>query len=299
MSTKQIHICWTIDCEASQKSISDIGLGIRSVRGFVDAIHAAGMKATLYVLPSDASAYPQLLRSIADEGAEIGLHYHPQEAGFDDYCGAYTSEEQYAMYEEAVCQFSNCLGFSPRTFRTGSCSANDATFKVTEELGFTSCSHSMPGRNMVNLRSSWVNSPMHVHRTHPANRLLEGDSDLIEVPITTDPESMMWSGGHPQDLRVELFDAKNQRYLIEKVLVREKARCVHTKAMVTLTHNIFEYSDQSDFRTQTMKQMLTDLVHLADQNSVELIPSTVSEVASAFRNSAVEEKSVATVDMTY
>ncbi len=279
-----ICICWTLDCEATQHSIADVELGRRSVRGFVDMVLEANMKATLFVLPSDARAYPQLLRPLIEEGVEIGLHFHPEEEGYSDHCGAHSAENQRLMYRDAIRQFADALGFEPTTFRTGSCSANDATFSVTAELGFTSCSHSMPGRNMPALRSNWVGAPAHVHFAHPANRLLEGGLDLVEVPVTTDPDSMLWSGGHPQDLRVELFDAKNQRYLIDKVITREKKRPQLVKAIVALSHNIFEYSNPNDFRRQTLQQMLADCWALADKHEVVLRPATIGEIAMNYRS---------------
>ena len=114
-----IHVCWTIDCEATQKAIDDTALGIRSLRGFSDLLLENGCAGTLFVVPGDARAFPALLRELAGNGLQIGLHFHLQ------------------------------------------------------ELGFTSCSHSMPGRNLPGLRSNWVNAPLSVHSTHRANRLLE------------------------------------------------------------------------------------------------------------------------------
>jgi peptidoglycan/xylan/chitin deacetylase (PgdA/CDA1 family) len=283
MFRTEVHICWTIDCEATQQGIANPELGRRSVRGFVDVVTAAGMRPTLFVLPGDATAYPQLLRQLAAEGVEIGLHFHPQEDGYDDYCGSFTAEEQYAMYSRARAQLADAIGFEPFAFRTGSCSANDATFPVTAELGFSACSHSMPGRNLIHLRSSWAGASARVHYAHAANRLLEGELDLVEVPISTDPDSMLWSGGHPQDLRVELFDAKNQRYLIDKLIQREKASDGPCKAIVALTHNVFQFGDPSDFRGQTLGQMLADMAQLAERHEVLLRPSTISEVAAAYR----------------
>lgn len=282
-----IHVCWTIDCEATQEAIDDTALGIRSLRGFCDLLLANGCAGTLFVVPGDARAYPALLREVAGAGLQIGLHYHPQEEGYGDYCGAYTADEQYAMYRRAREQFADAVGFVPETFRTGNCSANDSTFPVTENLGFTSCSHSMPGRNLPGLRSNWVNAPLSVHSAHRANRLLEGDMNLVEVPVTTDPDSMLWSGGHPQDLRVELFDAKNHRYMIDKVLRREQARPPGlVRTLVVLTHNIFDYSDLADFRRQTLQQMIRDLGHLAEQKGIDLIPSTIGAAAKAHRRTA-------------
>lgn len=281
----EIYVCWTLDCEATQRAVNDVKLGCRSARGFVDLTMAAGMKATLFVLPGDARAYPKLLNKFAEEGVEIGLHYHPQEEGYVDFCGAYAAEQQREMYRTALRQFADAVGFEPRTFRTGSCSANDATFPITADLGFTSCSHSMPGRKMTTLRSNWSGAPDYVHYAHPANRLLEGELDLVEVPLTTDPDSMLWSGGHPQDLRVELLDAKNQAYLIDKILQREKLRPGPIKSIVALSHNVFRYDEPNDFRRQTFEQMLCDFAALAHHHEVLLKPATISEVAAAYRAS--------------
>lgn len=278
-----IHVSWTIDCEATQPGINDPQLGRAAVEGFAGVIQQAGLKATLFVIPSDAVAYPDLLGDLHKQGFEIGLHYHPQACGYEDFCGAYTADQQRKMYTDAIKAFSDVLGFAPKTFRPGSCSANDATLVVLAELGFESCSISCPGRNMTHLRSNWVDAPQHVHYANSANRLLEGGLDVVEVPLTTDPDSMIWSGGHPQDLRVELFDAKNQRYMIDKMLGREKQRSQPVKAIVALTHNLFRYEDANNFRTQTMKQMIADFAELAQKHEVNLVPATIGDIAAAYR----------------
>jgi peptidoglycan/xylan/chitin deacetylase (PgdA/CDA1 family) len=278
-----VYLCWTIDCEATQKAIHDAPLGMRSIRGFAEVLTRAGLQATLYVLPGDAAAYGGLLRELDKSRFEVGLHCHPHEEGYHDHCGAYTAEQQHRMYSDGMKKFADAIGWEPKTIRNGSCSANDATFPVTAELGFESCSHSMPGRNMVDLRSQWVSAPPHVHYAHPANRLLEGGLDLVEVPITTDPETMLWSGRHPQDLRVELFDAKNQRYMIDKMLVREKSRPHAVRAIVTITHNVFAYDDPADFRRQTLLHMIDDFAVLAEKHDVNLIPATIGRIAAAYR----------------
>ncbi len=290
-STVDVHLVWTIDCEATQRAVNDAALGERSVRGFCELVARHELKATLFVLPSDARQNARLLRECAAGGFEVGLHYHPQEDGHADYCGAYSAEEQRDMYGGAISQFADALGFKPTTFRTGSFSANDATFPVTQELGFTSCSHSCPGRNMAGLRSNWSSAPHHVHFAHAANRLLEGTTDLIEVPMTTDPDSMLWSGCHPQDLRVELFDAKNQRFMIDKILRRERRREHPVRTIVALTHNVFDYSDPRNFRRETMAEMICAFSELADRQNVRLIPSTIGGVAAGYRAAAACETS--------
>ena len=272
-----------MDCEATQKAINDAQLGIRAVRGFTEILSRAGLQATLYVLPGDAVAYAPLLRDLDKERFEIGLHFHPQEEGHDGYAGTYSADQQRKMYGDGIKKFADALGWPPKTLRNGSCSANDATFPVTAELGFESCSHSLPGRNMTNLAASWVGAPPYVHYAHPANRLLEGGLDLVEVPVTTDPDSMLWSGRHPQDLRVELFDAKNHRYMIDKMLGREKARPHPVPMLMLVTHSIFAYDDPRDFRRQTMLQMIEDCAMLAEKHEVNLIPATIGRIAAAYR----------------
>ena len=278
-----IHICWTMDCEATQAAVDDVALGMRAIRGFAALVSEADLRATLFVLPADATAYPALLQDLDEDRFELALHYHPHEEGYDDFCAAYTAEAQRKMYGDAINKFADAVGAQPTAFRTGSCSANDATFPVTAELGFDCCSHSMPGRNMTQLRSNWAGAPQHVHYAHPANRLLEGGLDLVEVPVSTDPDSMLWSGKHAQDLRVELFDAKNHRYMIDKVLAREKARPLPVKAIVALPHNTYKYDDPAAFRRQTMQEMVSDFAELADKHDVNLIPATISQIAAAHR----------------
>ena len=282
----EIFVCWTIDCEATQKLVQDPDLGERAVRGFTKLLSDAEFKVTCFVLPGDAEACAGCYKDLALQGYEVGLHVHPHEMGYDDYCGGFDEEEQRKIFTEAKERFTGALGSVPLSIRTGSCSANDSTFPLTEALGFTACSHSMPGRDMTNLRSNWVGSPLSVHRTNRANRLLEGDMNLVEVPVSTDPDTMMWSGHHAQDLRVELFDAKNQRYFIDKLLGREKERDRPVRAIVALTHNIFEYGNPDDFRYQTLRQMVADFSELADKHQVKLIPATIGEIAEAFRNAS-------------
>jgi len=278
-----VYLCWLMDCEATQKAIDDTQLGIRAVRGFTEILGRAGLYATLYALPGDVAAYGKVFRDLNPERFEVGMHFHPHEEGYNDYCGAYSAQEQRAMYAAGIQKFADAMGRPPRTIRNGSCSANDATFPVTAELGFGSCSHSLPGRNLTILRSNWVGAPQHVHYAHPANRLLEGGLDLVEVPATTDPDSMLWSGRHPQNLRVELFDAKNHRYMIDKMLGREKARSHPVRVIAATTHSIFPYDDPNNFRCQTLMQMIDDFAALAEKHEGNLIPAPVGRVAAAYR----------------
>jgi hypothetical protein len=82
---------------------------------------------------------------------------------------------------------------------------------------------------------------------------------------------------------VELFDAKNQRYMIDKMLQREKTRQHPVPVLMLNTHNTFAYDDPHDFRRQTMLQMIDDCASLAEKHDVNLIPATIGRIAAAYR----------------
>jgi len=54
MNVDDMHVCWTIDCEATQEAISDVEMGVRAIRGFVELLTDSGLRGTLFVLPADA-----------------------------------------------------------------------------------------------------------------------------------------------------------------------------------------------------------------------------------------------------
>lgn len=100
------------------------------------------------------------------------------------------------------------MGYRPKHFTPGYASANDYTFPALEALGFTHGLVSMPTRNLPQCACVWGNSPMDAHYPHRYNRCLVGDVNFVDIPHTIDWESRMWGGAHPQDLRIELVDAK-------------------------------------------------------------------------------------------
>ena len=78
-----------------------------------------------------------------------------------------------------------------------------------------------------------------MHYAHAYNRLLPEWLDFVEVRRTLDPDSRMWGGKHPQDLRVELVDAKNHWYTIDKAVERQFRE--NTPVKYKITHNTYEF----------------------------------------------------------
>jgi hypothetical protein len=141
----------------------------------------------------------------------------------------------------------------------------------------------MPGRRMTSLASNWAGAPLFTHYANAHNRFLSGGLDFIEIPVSVDWESIVWGGLHPQDLRVEFTDAKNHRFLIEKVMRRQVEEDLPLKALVILTHDIFPYDDPSNFRRETMLGMIEAVCVCGESLGVEVKGTTIRDAAEAYR----------------
>ena len=108
--------------------------------------------------------------------------------------------------------------------------------------------------------------------------------DFVEIPITVDPDSRMWGGKHLQDLRVELVDAKNHRFTIQKAVDRQ-GQDDHQgiKYLNILTHNYFDYSNPSDFRRETLEKMIESVRGIVNDAGHRLVRATSEQLANAFR----------------
>ena len=87
----------------------------------------------------------------------------------------------------------------------------------------------------------------------------------------------------PQDLRVELVDAKNHWYTIDKAVKRQVRDQTPVKVIRGLTHNIFEYSRAGDFRRETLEGIIKHTRAIAEQYRLSCTAGTGSEIAAAYR----------------
>jgi peptidoglycan/xylan/chitin deacetylase (PgdA/CDA1 family) len=278
------HVCWSIDCESCRKEINDVELGKKSILGFCRLLEEYGFRGTLFLMPEEIVHMPDLLGKMAEMGHETALHLHPDESGYPTgYLGCYSAAMQEEIVEKALDEFSRVLGLKPVSVRTGFGSANDLTFLVLNKLGFDQSSCSFPGRKMSGQASNWAGAPLFTHYVHPYNRFLEGGLDLIEMPVSVDWETMIWGGIHPQDLRVEFTDAKNHGFLIRKIMKRQISDGLSFKALLPFTHNLFDYSDKQNFRHETMRGMLEEMIKTAREHQHELLGTTLKDAANRFR----------------
>ncbi len=276
-----------IDCESTQRSIADADLGARAVRGIADILDHEGLRATFMVIPPDMEAHAALYREMRGAGHEVGLHIHPGEQGYQEFLGVYGPDEQTRIIREGMDVFSGCMDGPPRAFTPGYCSANDHTFGVLESLGFTHGTVYMPTRNLPQCASVWGDSPLGAHYPHRHNRCLCGDVDFVDVPPTVDTASRMWGGAHPQDLRIELVDAKNHWYTINKSVARQQGDegAAGVRYIKAITHNIFDYSDPRDFRRETLLGVIAAARSICEDQGFELVGSTTEGIAERYRAS--------------
>ena len=275
-----------VDCECTQRSIAAPALGERALQGVREICAASGWKATFVVIPSDMRAHAARYRDLEAEGHEVGLHVHPGEQGYAEFLGVYGFDEQVQILTEAAAVFADHMNRPPVCFTPGYFSANDHTFAALEAAGLRHGTVSCPTRNLPQCACVWGSSPMGAHYPHRHNRCLQGEVDFVDVPMTIDPESRLWGGAHPQDLRVELVDAKNHYYTIEKAVKRqlEPRDTTPVKYIKVLTHNIFDYAEERDFRRQTLLGIIDASRRICADQEAELVPATTADIASQYRD---------------
>jgi len=280
-----IYVNVQIDCEATQHAIHDAALGERAIRGMGEILAETGMKGTFVVIPSDIQVHAAIYRELQAQGHEIGLHIHPADQGYQEFLGVYGFDDQVKILREGMAVFADGMGCAPRCFTPGYASANDLTFPALEAVGLTHGLVSIPTRNLPQCACVWGNSPQDAHYPHRYNRCLTGDVDFVDVPSTVDVDSRMWGGAHPQDLRVELTDAKNHWYTAHKNIVRQAAagEKVPVKHLKIMTHNTFDYSSPYDFRRETLCKMIAAVKSICEQQGCDMIPATTEEIAQEYR----------------
>ena len=284
MADNRLFVAFNIDCEASQPAVNDLALGERATLGFAEVLEQHELRGSFEVLPSDVEPHAAVYRDLHQRGHEIGLHVHPAADGYEEFLGVYGPDMQRQILTEATDRHAQAMGRPPETIVVGYASINDYTYGVLCKLGYRHGTCSIPTRVLPECASIHGGAPLDVHYAHAYNRSLVGDLDFVEIPVTVDPESRMWGGKHPQDLRVELVDAKNHWYTINKAVERQIAQDVPVKCLRPLTHNIFDFSDPHDFRRQTLLGMIEHVRAIADAHGLQIVAgATGVEIAAAYR----------------
>ena len=280
---KKLFFNLQIDCEATQHAINDAELGERAIRGLGEILTETKTRGTFFVIPGDIKIHAKIYQELEAHGHEIGLHIHPKDMGYEEFFGVQSGEMQKKILREASDVWAQAMGRAPKSFCPGYASANDFTFGVLEELEFTHGMISLPTRNLPQCACLWASAPLDPHYPHRYNRSLVGDVNFVELPVTVDPDSRMWGGAHPQDLRVELVDAKNHWHTMNKAVQRQQVESTPMLQLHAITHNVFDFSDAKNFRRETFAGMVEGAKQIAQNNSLEFQAATLSEMANNYR----------------
>ena len=292
-----LHVCMTMDVERIAKHSPTGGPATwdsadRSARSYCELLADRGFPPTLFVVPDTATEQGELLQDLSDStGAEMGLHFHPQCWGANyrdpashEYLGGYTGEEQQRLLSGALDQAAAGLGQQPRAFRGGNFSANDETYEVLVDLGFTHGSVSQPGRAVTRFRAVWTDACPDVHRAHRAFRMSPGDLDFVEVPLTSDRSvTDHWTG--VGDVRIESTTPAAVGKAVRNEVGRQVAEGTPLKHVCLFTHNTVNYwsSAVSEKGKQgVLNASLDEICEAADELGLAPIGSTLSDVREAF-----------------
>lgn len=290
MTDRRLFVTFTMDCERVQVHGS-YGLegpvtwemSERAITGFAEVLLARGFAGTFFIVPETARKHTSLFLDLEEKGFELGMHYHPQlyrVSGYSDFLGGYCYEEQLRLLGEARDDWAQAFGRLPESFRPGNFSANDCTFRALYELGLRQGSVSAPEREITFYRAVWRGAPMYPHHVHPNFRLLEGDLDFYEVPVTVDPDPArrVWEGTSAFELRIELAQASDHFLTIDRRIGEMIAGNVPVKALVSITHNMFDYADGGDERRKTLEAVTGYVREVAEGAGLEAVPATICKL---------------------
>ena len=300
MSTN-VNVILTMDCEPALFECSPLAIelsgtgpttyeaGESSIRGYVEAADREGYPVTLFAHPEVAVAQAALLLELQTAGTCLGMHLHPYK--FDDVryprdLGAYTAEQQAELLSAASEVWSDALGQHPRFFRGGVYSANDTTFGVLVGLGFEGGSLSVPGRILPRAMAIWAGAELYPHRANLAFRQIKGDSDFVEIPMSSDTSRPMERG----DLGERGFEwpyVSSRLYdhsaIVRNVIARSIDDGATFPTYVTNTHQDQDYVDPEHPASVNLQTIFRALRDAASEHGVGLTGCTIADMCDLVR----------------
>ncbi len=299
----------TMDCEppgpeitahARSKSATgptDYDASEASIRGFVSLCDDLGLTPTVFVHPQVGEYHRDLFLDLRANGVCLGLHLHPYKLNPDytEDLGAYTAETQRTILTEAVDRWETIFDEHPRFVRPGVFSASDATYQVLDDLGFTGGSISTPGRVKPDAAAVWAGAPVDPHRGHAAFRMVPGDLDFVDAPVTVD-RSRPVTGGHlgqggyeslyVSDIEAEALDPDASAYDLAAVtrntLARIQRETPDHPALVTNTHNNMAYDDPDHQACENLRTVVRTAREYCDGTGLSPQPTTLAEFVENF-----------------
>ena len=262
-----------------------------SVRGFVELMEDLDVRsgASLFVYPDVARHQHALYEEMAQAGVEIALHvngmrYSRLKGDKANWLGAMTYDEQkYALaagkeeLEQVICR--PCLGY-----RACYGSANNDTFPICEQLGFTWGSNAS-SRYRLDTSANWWGCCRYPHHTNNKCKLVCGSMDFFEMPITCGVKIFFQGDENsPLDLRVETAEdilGKHRevlRQVVAENLDEMARREVPVRIIAGASHNTIPYGQFDSFQAQNLRCVVKHTQELAEERGLHFVPASFADI---------------------
>jgi peptidoglycan/xylan/chitin deacetylase (PgdA/CDA1 family) len=296
MTDKHLYVTVSVDCERIRaESYRNDGtasweMGRRAVLGLAELLEAEGLKGTFLPTPATAERQAGLFHQVRAAGHEVGMQFHCdsfRDGRYAKVLGEYGLDEQRQILTEAKADWEAALGLPLLTYRSGYLSASNDTYPIVAELGVKTCSCCKPGRYRPEIAAWWYGALPYPHRTNATNRLIPGDLDLVEVPVTSHPGERFSGerGFDPRELRPDSqHDPAVYREIVDLSLWEQEMLGAPLRNLVVLTHNTIDYTDRGDHRRDLLLQTLSHIKAKASDNCT-IVPATLSDVREALSHS--------------
>ncbi len=298
---KKLFFNYSLDCELPPNTHYTEGLERRpflngpdswefaekAVRGFAvlmqDLDVIAG--ASLFVYPDVAAEQKRLYCEMAEAGIEIALHLNGlRYSRLTGDQAKWLGEMTYTQQKDAIARAKQdledviekpCMGY-----RACYGSANDDTFKIIDELGFTWASNAR-GRYRAETFANWCGSWPYPHYASDKSKLIPGNLNVFEIPITVGVDTFLEGDRNkPFDLRVETpvaltgEDRHVHRQAIEENLVQMQRMNIPLPVIIGASHNTSDYGDFACDRSRNLRWIVRHTRELSEQHSLAFTPAS-------------------------
>ncbi len=293
-----LFICFTMDVERIRSQSPGGGppswdVSERALRSYTQSLNERGYPVTYFIVPEAAEHHAELFRDFQRQKNECGMHFHI-ESWRENYqnpkafktLGGYEGPQQQEMLAAARDQVHNAIGMNPVAFRGGYFSANNETYKVLADLGFTCGSTSLPGRNWPKKYARWVGKRRDVHAVDAKSRLRAGNLPFVDVPLSV----RLWLFGHLHphgDTRFERArNIHEMQTAVKQSLAWQRTHKSPVKHLCFFTHNLYFYDEEGspppNNRWAILHSFLEVIPSIAEEFSQIPQGCTLSQVKDAY-----------------
>jgi hypothetical protein len=297
---EEIRIVLTMDCEPTTATTHPTATGPATwdkgedaVVGYSQIASQYGLPVTFFVHPETAVAQAPMFRERQSAGDCLGLHMHPwkyslwRHAGkrYFAHYGGLAPAEQRELLAESAAVWADAIGHSPKYFRPGTFSANDAMFSILAEKGFRGGSCSAPGRVIPEMQAIWVGARPDPHRADATFRQSAGSLEFANMPLSADfSRALSGPAGRSMfaDFRPDV-DWPGQygvcyRTIATNIVSQIGQRRPSVPVLNAITHNHYAYRDTADAVYCRLRVMLDAMMAACDAAGLEVVGATLEDI---------------------